>query len=72
MIEGIGYKRTLFQSVVIRTEGDVRHSLQRNTQETASCNLKNKTLKYISTILRAPTIMGKEMSPYIVKKCLYI
>lgn len=42
MTEGIGYKHTLFQSVVIRVEGDARHSLQRSKLETNSCSLMNQ------------------------------
>lgn len=41
-MEGIGYKRTVFQSVVIRTEGDSLHSRQRSKLETASCGFNNK------------------------------
>lgn len=39
MIDGIGYKRTLFQSVVILGGVDVLISLERRRADTISCNL---------------------------------
>ena len=43
MIDGIGYKRTLFQSVVILGGVDVLISLQRRKPDTISCNLRVPT-----------------------------
>lgn len=43
MIEGIGYKRTLLQSVVILVEGDVLISRQSSKLDTASCDVHEQT-----------------------------